>query len=63
MSNHAWVCFTCKAAYRRSSRDPRVRCASCGVGLIRFRGHLPYGGYDVQTDGSHTQAPASPAIR
>jgi hypothetical protein len=33
------------------------------VRLIRFRGHLPKGGYDVQTDGRHFQAPAAPAIR
>ena len=33
------------------------------VGLIRFRGHLPKGGYDVQTDGRAPQASASPAIR
>jgi len=31
--------------------------------LIRFGGHLPKGGYDVQTDGRHPQAPAAPAIR
>jgi hypothetical protein len=34
------------------------------VGLIRFGGHLPKGGYDVQTDGRAPQEPASaPAIR
>jgi transposase len=27
--------------------------------LIRFRGHLPKGGYDVQTDGRHNEDPAS----
>jgi hypothetical protein len=32
------------------------------MGLIRFGGHLSYGGYDVPTDGRHTQAPAAPAI-
>jgi hypothetical protein len=31
--------------------------------LIRFRGHLPKGGYDVQNDGRDSQAPAAPAIR
>jgi hypothetical protein len=32
--------------------------------LIRFRGHLPKGGYDVQTDGRHFQTPApAPAVR
>jgi hypothetical protein len=30
------------------------------LGLTRFGGHLSYGGYDVQTDGRHTQAPATP---
>lgn len=39
------------------------RSASGEVDLIRFRGHLPKGGYDVQTDGRHPQAPAAPAIR
>ena len=33
------------------------------LGLIRFRGHLPKGGYDVPTDGRQSQAPAAPAIR
>jgi hypothetical protein len=28
--------------------------------LIRFGGHLPKGGYDVQTDGRHDDDPASP---
>ena len=27
-----------------------------GVGLIRFGGHLPYEGYDVQTDDRHSKA-------
>jgi len=33
------------------------------LGLTRFGGHLPKGGYDVPTDGRHTQAPAAPAVR
>jgi hypothetical protein len=34
------------------------------LGLIRFCGHLPKGGYDVQTDGRASHEPASaPAIR
>jgi hypothetical protein len=33
-----------------------------GVGLIRFSGHLSYGGYDVQTDGRHTEAPRAAAV-
>ena len=35
------------------------------VGLIRFRGHFPKGGYDVHTDGrNNSQAPAPPpAVR
>ena len=33
------------------------------VGLIRFGGHLPKGGYDVPTDGTHLQEPAhAPAV-
>jgi hypothetical protein len=31
--------------------------------LIRFRGHLPKGGYDVQTDGRDAATPAAAAIR
>jgi hypothetical protein len=31
------------------------------VGLIRFRGHFPKGGYDVHTDGRHDEEePARP---
>jgi hypothetical protein len=31
--------------------------------LIRFRGHLPKGGYDVQTDGRHEEGSApAPAL-
>ena len=35
------------------------------LGLIRFRGHFPKGGYDVHTDGrSDSQEPAPPpAVR
>ncbi|MHC4831002.1 MAG: hypothetical protein ACYTFT_11720, partial [Planctomycetota bacterium] len=33
-----------------------------GVGLIRFRGHFPKGGYDVH-DGDHEAVPApAPAV-
>ena len=33
-----------------------------GLGLIRFRGHIPKGGYDVH-DGQNNEAPASaPAV-
>jgi hypothetical protein len=31
------------------------------LGLIRFRGHLPKGGYDVPTDGRHFQEDPAPA--
>jgi hypothetical protein len=34
-----------------------------GLGLIRSRGHLSKGGYDVPTDGRHSHAPAAPALR
>ena len=30
--------------------------------LIRFGGHLPKGGYDVQTDGRHTEAAPAPPV-
>ena len=34
------------------------------LGLIRFRGHFPKGGYDVHTDGRDDQEPAAaPAVR
>lgn len=32
------------------------------LGLIRIGGHLSYGGYDVQTDGRHTEAPRAAAV-
>jgi hypothetical protein len=32
------------------------------VDLIRFGGHLPKGGYDVQTDGRHTEAPGAAPV-
>src|SRR5262245_12763731 len=38
--------------------DSRISVPS--LGLIRFGGHLPKGGYDVQTDGRHDEEPASP---
>jgi hypothetical protein len=41
---------------------PRLGDAERDMGLIRFRGHVPKGGYDVPTDGRHTQAPAAPAV-
>ena len=42
----------------------RTRWRTRGVRLIRFRGHLPKGGYDVHTDGRHLQESASaPAVR
>ena len=39
-------------------RDRRL-AAACEVGLIRFRGHVPKGGYDVDHDGHEGQAVAS----
>jgi hypothetical protein len=37
---------------------------SVSVDLIRFGGHLPKGGYDVQTNGRQSQAAAqAPAVR
>ncbi len=35
--------------FHRTSRAIHFKCL--GLGLIRFRGHLPKGGYDVPTDG------------
>jgi hypothetical protein len=32
------------------------------VDLIRFGGHLSCGGYDVQTDGRHTEAAPAPPV-
>ena len=37
----------------------RRRHPRWGLRLIRFRGHLPKGGYDVQTNGRHAQTPAA----
>ena len=34
----------------------------CWVALIRIGGHLSYGGYDVQTDGQHTQATSASPV-
>jgi protein-disulfide isomerase len=34
----------------------------CPLDLIRFGGHLSCGGYDVQTDGRHTEAPRPAAV-
>jgi predicted membrane-bound spermidine synthase len=53
---------------RRYSRRPESLLRAFGafelaMRLIRFRGHRPKGGYDVQTDGRHFQAPAAPEIR
>jgi hypothetical protein len=44
-------------------REPEPLWEVRSLGLIRFRGHLPKGGYDVQADGRHPQTPAPPAIR
>jgi hypothetical protein len=30
VSRYAWVCFACRAAFRREAIDPSVRCAACG---------------------------------
>ncbi len=38
-------------------------CRTSTMDLIRFSGHLPKGGYDVQTDGRQAPAPAAPALR
>jgi hypothetical protein len=42
--------------------EARLSSRYLWLGLIRFRGHLPKGGYDVQTDGRYSQAPVAPAI-
>ena len=48
-----------------SYRQHNAMAGDGPVELIRFRGHLPKGGYDVPTDGRHTEAapPPSPVHR
>ena len=68
-----WAEAARREALGESIRLPEALWAAAGVeqdarrqidlGLIRFGGHLPKGGYDVPTDGSYSQAPAAPAIR
>jgi hypothetical protein len=51
------------AALQTTMTAPVAWKAVVVLGLIRFRGHLPKGGYDVPTDGRDPQTPAAPAIR
>ena len=39
----------------------RALALACRVRLIRFRGHLLKGGYDVHTDGRHSEEEPAPA--
>ena len=43
----------------RGSYPPEFRRRMIELGLIRFRGHFPKGGYDVH-DGQTNQEPATP---
>ena len=52
----------CKRSLRGSSGASRSRASSRGVGLIRSRGHVPKGGYDVPNGSNHTSA-VTPAIQ
>ena len=61
-----------KALFRyereRSAQCPRCellfpsRDGTAWADLIRLGGHLPKGGYDVQTDGRHTEAASAPPV-
>jgi phosphoglycerate dehydrogenase-like enzyme len=51
-------------AYPDQMGTPDAALLVAGLGLIRFGGHLPKGGYDVPTDDRDSQAPAAPpAVR
>lgn len=52
-----------KADHRAALREiDRLMDAKPGtLDLIRFRGHLPKGGYDVR-NGRHTQPASAPAV-
>ncbi len=58
--NHAEA----RRAFREAARlDPNLAMAYWGqVGLIRFRGHLPKGGYDVPNAQEQQRPAATPAI-
>jgi hypothetical protein len=50
------TCLACFCTVHRTRSD-------CGVlGLIRFRGHLSQGEYDVQADGRHTYATSTSPV-
>jgi hypothetical protein len=50
--------------YHANQANPNVQANLPRVDLIRFGGHLPKGGYDVQTNGRQSQAAAqAPAVR
>jgi hypothetical protein len=53
---------TPQLAEARRRLNVSVHTLSGWLGLIRFGGHLPKGGYDVPTNGRDPQAPATPAI-
>jgi hypothetical protein len=51
----------CVSLTNAAGSRQRTRCPTT-VGVIRIGGHLSCGGYDVQTDGRHTEAASAPPV-
>ena len=51
-----------KAVKRWKFKPGRAKDGNAVLAVIRFRGHLSKGEYDVQTDGRHTEATSPPPV-